>query len=298
MKKSLLASLLAFVLILSACSTNTQSTEKISVVASFYPIEFLVDQIAKDQVTLATLVPGGAEPHDYELSPQDLGTIGSSQVFIVNGLVEPWFSDVEQNLENASVSILNLSKEMTLLESSDPEEPGKDPHVWLDPVLMSQMADIVRDALIAADPDHATLFEANTITLKQKLTQLDLDYKTGLSQCEQKNFVTSHAAFAYLGNRYGITQVAISGLSPDEEPSAQKLKDLVDFARENKVTVIFFESLVSPALSETIAKEVGAETLVLNPLEGLTSEQMEAGEDYFSVMEENLQNLKTALVCE
>lgn len=298
--KRLLLSVFFSVIVLNGCSSQSPSDNKISVVTSIYPIEFLVDQIAKSQVHLSNLVPAAAEPHDYELTPQDVNTIATSDVLIVNGVIEPWLANVQQNLEGSNVQITNLSDQMSLLDTAGEEGSGsgKDPHIWLDPVLMSQMADLVRNALIAADPSHSTVYEANAQTLKQKLSQLDSDYKTGLSKCEQKSFVTSHAAFAYLAQRYDLTQVSISGLNPDEEPSAQKLKEIVDFARTNKVNVIFFESLVSPDLSETIASEVGAQTLVLNPLEGLTQTQQAAGEDYISVMEENLQNLKTALVCE
>lgn len=298
--KRLLLSVFFSVIVLNGCSSQSPSDDKISVVTSIYPIEFLVDQIAKSQVHLSNLVPAAAEPHDYELTPQDVNTIATSDVLIVNGVIEPWLANVQQNLEGSNVQITNLSDQMSLLDAAGEEGSGsgKDPHIWLDPVLMSQMADLVRNALIAADPSHSTVYEANAQTLKQKLAQLDSDYKTGLSKCEQKSFVTSHAAFAYLAQRYDLTQVSISGLNPDEEPSAQKLKEIVDFARTNKVNVIFFESLVSPDLSETIASEVGAQTLVLNPLEGLTQTQQTAGEDYISVMGENLQNLKTALVCE
>jgi zinc transport system substrate-binding protein len=290
--KRLLLGIFSAVIVLTGCATQSPSDDKISVVTSFYPIEFLVDQIAKSQVHLSNLVPAAAEPHDYELTPQDVNTIATSDVLIVNGVIEPWFVNVQQNLEGSKVEITNLSDQLSLFDT------GKDPHVWLDPVLMSQMADIVRNALIAADPSHATVYESNALVLKQKLTALDSDYKKGLTKCEQRSFVTSHAAFAYLAQRYALTQVSISGLNPDEEPSAQKLKELVDFARTNKVTVIFFESLVSPDLSETIASEVGAQTLVLNPLEGLTQAQQADGADYLTVMEENLQNLRTALVCE
>lgn len=289
MKRITLSCLLALSLFSTACSQTTQSAGKASVVVSFYPLEFLVQEIARDHVDLTTLVPNGVEPHDYELTPQDLGTIQESQLLVVDGVLEPWFNDVKKNLENSTVSTLNLSKEMNLL---------KDPHIWLDPVLMSQMADLLRDALIQVDPENSTAYQANTLVLKQKLTALDDNYKNGLKSCEQKSFVTSHAAFAYMAQEYGLTQVAVSGLSPDEEPSAQKLKEIVDFVRSNKVSVIFFESLVNSSLSETIADEVGAKTMVLNPIEGLTAQQQEEGKDYFTLMEENLANLKIALTCQ
>jgi zinc transport system substrate-binding protein len=296
-KNNFSKTVLALFLILSACSTSAPSDEKVTVSTSFYPIQFLVDQVANHQVNLETLVPSGFEPHDYELTPQDVGTISTSQLLVVNGLVEPWFANVQNNLEDSEVKILNLTQSIALLNSPDAAEGLKDPHVWLSPILMSQMADLVKAKLIEVDPTHSTVYEANTLTFKEKLNQLDQEFKDGLATCEQKNFVTSHAAFGYLAQQYGLTQVPISGLSPDEEPSASELKDMVDFVRENKITTIFFESLVNPDLSQTIAHEVGAETKVLNPIEGLTDEQAAAGEDYFSLMRSNLAELRYALSC-
>lgn len=269
-------------------------------VTSFYPIYFLATQIAGSNADVTNLVPAGVEPHDYELTPQDLGNIQGSNLLVVNGLLEPWFADVEENLKGENVSILNLSQQMQFLQATDKEESpsGKDPHIWLDPVRMIEMANLISAALIKIDPLNTEIYAANASLLDQKLADLDTEYKTGLSACSQKSFVTSHAAFAYLAQRYGIEQMPISGLNPDQEPSAQDMKDIVDFVRTNDVKIIFFESLVNPALSETIANEVGAQTMVLNPIEGLTKEQTLAGGDYFTEMRNNLANLKVALGCQ
>ena len=155
----------------------------------------------------------------------------------------------------------------------------------------------IAQAIDQADPNNKSFYDQNTKNLEDKLDQLDNEYKTGLTSCQSKDIVTSHAAFGYLGTRYGLNQVAIAGLSPDEEPSSKQLVDVADFARKNNVKYIFFESLVSPKLSETIAQEIGAKTLVLDPLEGLSDDNIKQGKDYFSVMRDNLANLQTALQC-
>ena len=147
------------------------------------------------------------------------------------------------------------------------------------------------------DPSHADIYQANAAVLTNSLDALDLEYRSSLATCAQKNIVTSHAAFGYLSKEYGLTQIAIAGLSPDAEPSAKDLAEVTQFVKKNTIGYIFFESLTSPKLSETIAREVGAKTLVLNPVEGLTQEEMTDGKTYFTVMQENLVNLKTALLC-
>lgn len=303
MKKTLFVSIIISSILFAACSTPPETSiipHKPIVVTSFYPLYFLATQIAGDNADVSNLVPTGVEPHDYELTPQDLGNIEGSNLLIVNGLLEPWFADVEENLKGENISILNLSEQIDLLRATGKESNplGKDPHFWLDPIRMIQMADSITVALTKADPINAAVYAANAKLLDQKFTDLDTEFKTGLSACAQKSFVTSHAAFAYLAQRYGLEQLSISGLSPDQEPSAQDMKEIVDFVRTNNVKIIFFESLVNPALAQTIANEVGAQTMVLNPIEGLTKEQSATGDDYFVEMRNNLANLKVALVCQ
>lgn len=284
-------------LLFSACATTNSDAQKITVVTSIYPLEFIVQELARSQANIINLVPSGFEPHDYELTPRDMGEIQSSDLVVVNGILEPWLEDLEQNLNEKEVHILNTSATLPLLSSSE-NATRLDPHFWLDPQMMNLMTDTILKELIALDPDNEAAYATNAQYFKQRLSELDSTIETTLSHCEQKDFVTSHAAFAYLANRYGLNQVSIAGLSPEEEPSAQSLKAVVDFVQKNDVSVIFFESLVSPELSETIAQEVGADTMVLNPIEGLTQEQLAEGEDYFSLMQQNTMNLKSALRCQ
>ena len=177
------------------------------------------------------------------------------------------------------------------------DKPRTDPHFWIDPVMYKKMASIVEQAFELKDPENAILYATNLKVLDAKLDALDHEYRVGLSHCAKKDIVTSHSAFAYLAKEYGLNQVSIAGLSPDAEPSPKQLVDIATFAKKNDVKYIFFESLVSPRLADTIANEIGAKTLVLNPLEGLTPADVATGKDYFSVMRENLGNLRIALNC-
>ncbi|MHB1464867.1 MAG: metal ABC transporter solute-binding protein, Zn/Mn family, partial [Thermoleophilia bacterium] len=172
-----------------------------------------------------------------------------------------------------------------------------DPHVWLDPVLAQREVDNIRDGLIRADPKDRSVYEQNAAAYNQKLAGLDGAFRSGLASCARRDIVTSHQAFTYLGKRYGLDVMAISGLSPDEEPPPQKLAEVAQFARQHNIHYIFFERLVNPKLSQTIATEVGAQTLVFDPLEGLTQQEAGRGEDYLSVQRENLANLRRAMEC-
>ncbi len=178
------------------------------------------------------------------------------------------------------------------------EEGLPDPHIWLDPVLAKQQVDAIEKAFIKADPKNSDYYTANARALKQDLGTLDANISKELAPAKKKVFITSHTAFSYFAKRYGLTQIAISGLSPDIEPTPAKIAEIVKLAQENKVKYIFFETLVSPKLSETIAKEAGAQTLVLNPIEGLSDDQIKQGENYFTIMRENVKNLRLALEVE
>ncbi len=258
-------------------------------VASFYPLYFFASTIGGDQATVENLTPAGAEPHDYELTPKDIVRLSQSQLIIFNGNVEPWVDKIKNSV---------AGKPVVLVEAAENLATATDPHVWLDPVLAQQEADAVLKGFIQADPAHADEYTRRAQGLKKEFSVLDQEYRTGLAQCQKKDFVTSHAAFGYLASRYQLHQVSIAGISRDEEPSAKALADIAAFVRKNNIQYIFFESLVSPKLSETIANEVGAKTLVLNPIEGLTDEELVAGKNYFTAMRENLVNLRLALECQ
>lgn len=302
---------LCFALIISGCdsgpstptSANTPGAAggPVSVVVSFYPIEYLARRIGGEHVEVFNPVPPGAEPHDLELTPRSIERIQKSRVFLYLGEgFQPAVDRALDTIKGPDLVVKDVAEGLRLVPGVDEaeEESGLDPHIWLDPVMAQGIAGNVAAALKQADPANADTYTANADKVKGDLAALDADFKSGLANCKRKEIITSHAAFAYLANRYGLEQVPVTGLSPEAEPSPARLQEIIAFAREHDAKYIFFETLVEPKVAQLIASEVGAQTLVLNPIEGLTSEQVSAGSDYISIMRENLANLKTALDCE
>jgi len=272
--------------------------KKIQITTSFYPLYYFATQIGGDKVEVTNITPAGAEPHDYEPTTQDIAKIERSSILILNGgSLESWAEKIIEMLKNSKVQIVSVSKDLITQDVVIDGEQIKDPHVWLDPVLAKQVSQNISKAMTAADPTNSEYFQNNAKRLEEKFDSLNNDFVKGLSNCEQNNIVTSHSAFGYLASRYNLKQLSLTGLSPDQEPSPKELASAANFAKENKVKYIFFETLVSPKLSQTIAKEVGAKTISFNPLEGLTPEEITAGHDYFTVQRENLANLQIALEC-
>ena len=263
--------------------------EQRHVVAAFYPLAFAAERIAGNTAQVRNLTPPGAEPHDFELSGRDVRSVADAElVLYLGGGFQP---ALERAIESTDANALDLLDGLELREApgdEDPEENGRDPHVWLDPTLFAQIA-LRTGAKLGR--------QAQARELADELEQLDAELREGLSGCERRKLVTSHAAFGYLAARYGLEQVPITGLSPETEPTPADLGDVVEQVRAHGATTIFFETLVSPRLAETVAREVGASTAVLNPLEGLTERQADAGEDYFSIMRANLVALREALSC-
>lgn len=277
---------------------GNNKSNKIQITASFYPVYFLSKEIAGDKADVFNITPAGAEPHDYEPTAQDMARIESSKMIVLNGGgLEAWADSVKQNFGNRAVIVV-AGDGLTNKAFVEDEKQRTDPHIWLDPVLVKDMANKILDGFIQIDPANEDYYKANAESLILKLENLDNEYRQGLANCKSRDIITSHSAFGYLTAAYGLNQVSVTGLSPDEEPSVQQLAEISRFARDNNVKYIFFESLISPKLSETIANEVGAKTLVLNPIEGLSSEEVSQGKDYFTEMENNLSNLKTALECQ
>ncbi len=276
---------------------NSTLNKNLQVSASFYPLYFFSSQIGGDKATVDNITPAGAEPHDYDPTTQDIANIEKGNMLILNGGVEAWGDKIKANLTGTNVKVVVAGDELLSKQLVEAGETMKDPHVWLNPDLAKKEVEKITEGYIAIDPGNTNFYKENQTTLDKKLDQLDSEYKAGLANCQSKDIITSHAAFAYLAERYGLNQVAISGLSPDEEPSAQQLADVATFAKKNNVKYIFFESLVSPKLSETIANEVGAKTIVLDPIEGISDDDIKQGKNYFTVMEDNLKNLQTALSC-
>jgi len=289
-------------------------SQKMRVVTSFYPLYFFASEIGGDKAEVMNVTPAGAEPHDYEPTSQDIIAIQDSDLFVFNGVgFEAWVGRILQDTALQG-TIVEAADGLATLEGDEHEHEHEedehveavqgeddhimDPHVWLSPVLASRMADRIAQGFVAADPANASYYTANAESLKARLSELDAQYQTGLARCAKKDFVTSHAAFGYLAAAYKINQVPISGLSPKEEPSVRQLATIATFAREHGVQHIFFEELVSPKLAQTVATEIGAQTLVLNPIEGLAAEDLKAGKNYLTEMSENLAHLRIALQCE
>ncbi len=262
---------------------------RLQVTTSFYPLYFFTKEIAGDKADVYNITPAGAEPHDYDLTTQDLARIEDSNLLVLNGKrLESWGEKIKDVLLGTDTKVVTVGEIGQI---------ANDPHVWLDPVLARSEVETIKNGLILVDSANASYYESNAANLLARLENLDAEFRSGLFKCEKKDFITTHAAFGYLAGQYGLSQVAISGFSPDEEPSAEKLAATVNFARKNQVKYIFFETLISPKLAETIAHETGAETLVLNPLEGLSDVEIKNGRNYFTEMEKNLANLMLALVC-
>lgn len=266
-----------------------------TVAASFYPLAEFAKQVGGDRVDVFTVVPSGAESHEFEPTPQDIARIYSADIFILNGGgLEPWGEAIALELKKKGVAVLRMADSIVLEKDAD---DVLDPHIWLDPVLAAREVGVIRDALVRLDPQNSMVYAGNVERYLARLSQLDETYRAGLAVCAIRDAVASHAAFGYLARRYGLNVISIAGLSPEEEPSPKRLAEIAEFAREKNIRHIFFETLVSPKIAETIARELGAETLVFNPLEGLGEDEISAGKEYVSVMEENLQNLRRALVC-
>lgn len=277
--------------------TSKPKDNKLQVVTSFYPLYYFATQIGKDKATVNNITPSGAEPHDYDPSTRDIAEIENSNLLILNGTVEAWGDKIKDNLQGTHVVVITAGQGLLTQNVTEDGQNQIDPHIWLDPIRAKQEVHAIAQGFEKVDPKNASYYQKNEQDLDTKLDTLDSEYKAGLSQCQQKDIITSHAAFGYLATRYGLRQVPIAGLSPDAEPSAQQLANVVQFAKKNNVKYIFFESLISPKLSQTIASEVGAKTLVLDPIEGVSNNDMRAGKNYYTIMQDNLKNLQIALQC-
>ncbi|ADD41742.1 metal ABC transporter substrate-binding protein [Stackebrandtia nassauensis] len=290
---------------LSACGSAGAQGSGVNVVASFYPLQFVSEQVGGEHVTVTNLTAAGAEPHDLELKPRQVADITDAQLVVFLKGFQPAVDDaVKEQAPDTSLDVAKTT-ELTKPEEGHEEhaEEGDhehdhgdlDPHVWLDPTKLAEIADGVADRLAKADPDHAEDFKANAKSLGEKLTDLDSEYDDGLAKCDSRDLVTSHAAFGYLAARYDLHQVAMSGLTPESEPGSGAMKQIMDYVEEHGVTTIYYETLVSPDVAETIADKTGAKTAVLDPIEGL---QKGSEDDYFSIMESNLSALREGLGCQ
>lgn len=296
----------ALVVALAGCGAGDADDDRLDVVTSFYPATFLAERIGGDLVDVTTLTSPGTEAHDLELSAKQVIALNEAAVVVHLSQFQPAVDHAVAEAERDPATTADMAAGVAPLESVEEHEhddheghghehAGGDPHLWLAPASMITAAETVRDALIAADPEHAEAYERNAAALRGDLEALDAEFRAGLARCERRDFVTSHAAFGHLAHAYDLHQIAISGLDPHAEPSTAALARITDLVRAEGITTVFTERLASPALAETVARETGARTAVLDPIEGLTEET--ADEDYLSLMRQNLAALQEANGC-
>ncbi|MFJ4875418.1 metal ABC transporter substrate-binding protein [Streptomyces sp. NPDC088745] len=305
---------------LSACGGGSSAADGkgadggLKVTASFYPLQYLAEQIGGDKVSVTTLTKPGVEPHDLELGPKQTAQLGEADLILYLGGLQPAVDEaVKQSGAKATVDAATLTKmEKHGAEAGghdhghggeeagheghghDHAEDGADPHVWLDPVKYAEIAKGVEKSLAKADPKNAATYEKNSATLVTKLDGLNTAFRNGLKNTSTKTFITTHSAFGYLAERYGLEQEAINGVSPESDPSPAHIKQLQKIAKEDKVSTVFFETLISDRTAKTFASDAGLKTDVLDPLEGITPGKSK-GSTYIEVMQSNLEALKKAL---
>ncbi|MFF2408934.1 metal ABC transporter substrate-binding protein [Streptomyces sp. NPDC058092] len=292
---------------LTACSSSDAADHKnggkLNVVASFYPMQFLAEQIGGKHVSVTTLTKPGVEPHDLELTPRQIGGLADAGYILYLKGIQPAVDDAIK--QSGSKDVVDAST-LTTLEDHGTEagadehghehhgdETGADPHIWLDPVKYAEVAKGVGKSLEKTDPDHAADYRKNTDALVTKLDGLNTAYENGLKNTTTRTFITTHSAFGYLAERYGLTQEGIAGIDPEAEPSPARIKEIHTIAEKNKVSTVFFETLASDRTAKTLAKDTGLKTDVLDPLEGITGKSK--GADYIEVMQSNLAALQKAL---
>lgn len=278
------------------------SSQKINVVTTLFPLYDFAKVIGQDKVEVSLLLPPGVEAHSFEPKPSDIVKINESDIFVYTGkFMEPWAEDIINGVTNKDVKFVNTSNGINLMKLTEgmPDEAhGLDPHIWLDFDNNKIMIDSIAKALTEKDPANAGFYQKNVAEYKDKLVQLDNQYKSSLAKCENKEIVYGgHYAFGYLASRYNLKYLAAQGLAPDSEPTASDLIKLVEQVKKDDIKYVFYEEMTTPKIAETIANETKAKLLLLNAAHNVTKEDIEANVSFLSIMKENLINLKTGLGC-
>jgi zinc transport system substrate-binding protein len=265
-------------------------TGRTAVVAAFYPLVEAAEQVGGGHVDVTNLTPPGVEPHDLELTTDDVDALLDADLAVVMGDgFQPAVEATADDRDGATLVVLDKVRH---------RQRPDDPHLWLDPVRYRTIVQAVAGALAKADPAHARTYRRNAARFDEQLSALDADYRRGLANCDSRTIVTAHEAFGWLADRYGLEQLGIAGIEPEREPNPDRIAELADLAERRGVTTIFTEELVSPRVARTLAREAGGlKTAVLDPLEGLSDARRAAGDDYVSVMRRNLRRIRAALRC-
>lgn len=304
---------IAFFILLALLSTGCVPTEadlsrqaaaqdKLVVYTTIYPLYDFTKKIGGDRVEVIQIMPVGVDPHHFEPSAKMLARLSQAPLIIYNGAgMEPWLEKAKATLEKNKVLLVDTSVNIDLLtledEDSDHEHHrhGVDPHIWLSPRNAILQGQAIRDALMKVDPDNSPYYEENYARFVKELQKLDREYQTTLSPLRRKEIIVAHEALGYLARDYGLVQIPLRGFSAEAEPTPARLREIVRLAKAQNITHVFFETMMDPKVSQIIAEEIGAQILEINTLGNITQEQLDAGEDYFSLMRQNLANLKTAL---
>lgn len=288
--KTLLLLLLIIMNMVAGCGGQQSADKnKLQVAASFYPMAEFASAVGGQHVQVACLVPDGAEPHDWEPSPKDLTRLGRAQVFVYNGMVEPWAQQALDALSERKIIPLEAGHDLFA-------RGGKqDPHVWVSPKKAVVEVQRITEVLCEVDTKHTDDYKANSRAYIAKLEQLDKKLAAVAQKAPRKVFVTAHAAFGHLAADYGLRQLSVAGISAEAEPTPGDLQRLIATVKREKVRYVFFETLTDPKIAKLVAQETGAQTAVLDPLEGLDEEGRKQGLDYLKIMEQNIANLEKAL---
>ncbi|MGX7173395.1 metal ABC transporter substrate-binding protein [Enterococcus ratti] len=309
MKKYLFGVVLTMGMFLfTACGSTSPETSKkeIKVVATFYPMYEFTKEVVGNEGSVKLLIPAGVEPHDFEPSAKEQAEIADADVFVYNSPdMEFFVNSLKDSIDTKKTMMIEAAKGIKRLESDEKNHSYTkssaehsheyDPHVWLDPVLAIKEVKTIAAGLGEKYPDQKENFDKNAEAYIKKLERLNQKYTDELENAKNRTFVTQHTAFAYLAHQYNLNQQAIAGISPEQEPTPSRLAELKDFINKNNIKVIYFEENASSKVAETLSKETGVKLAVLNPLESLSDQQIQAGENYISVMEKNLNELKESI---
>lgn len=291
--------LILTLLIISGCTTNPTNISKIQIVTSIYPMTEFTKKIVKDKAEVTQLLPLSQEAHSWEPSAQDILILEKADIFVYNGHgMEHWVDKVLESLDNKELVVVESSHSLEALESHEHDDHNHgalDPHTWVSPLNALEQTKTIAEAIMSFDAINKDFYQDNLQQITQDFQQLDKEYRDTVSTFSKKEFVVTHEAFGYLGEAYGLQQIGIEGIVPTSEPEPSRIAEIIQLVKDKKITTIFFEELVNPAVATTIANEANVVVDSLNPLGTLSKENIENNDDYFSVMRKNLEALKKAL---
>lgn len=306
-KYSVAVCMLGLLVIMHTAQSYAQ--DKKQIMTTFYPVYYLTQRIAGDAAEVSMLLDGNQDAHDYEASARDAVNVQSSDLFIYQSdEMEHFVDQLVKMLDQDQTTVLNSTQGIELLSGEDHEEESEeeeshdhnhdhdhsheyDPHTWMDPMTYAKQAEVIRDALIELDAENEAVYVENTEKLLEELSELDTLYREALANRTDRTIVVQHAAFGYLAHAYDLEQIAITGISSTQEPSAAQIAQMQNFVKEHNVTIIYVEPSLDDAIASTVAQVSGAQLRPLRTLESVTAEEREQGVDYFTIMKENLVQL-------